>query len=214
MAPSEAARLTEIRSLDLKALRGVIDRVTRLARGASGADHAYVVLAEEDHVWHSGFDGMPESIGPSSDSTTARHIADPDTIWSEDLARDWPDHPWVSGSPHARGYANAPIIPSPEPPVPGLPPYEEIIKWSRERVQAVAVRLAESDGFQVQAMPPDGEKDLVLRREGAVQARAYVCWASGNAGIYPVRRLRESWARVRVWPPEVAVGGRLAASKP
>jgi PAS domain S-box-containing protein len=110
MAPSDAARLTEIRSLDLDALRGVIERVTRLARGASGAEHAYVVLVEEDHVWHSGFDGMPEHIGPSSDSTTARHIADPDTLWSEDLARDWPDHPWVSGPPHARGYANAPII--------------------------------------------------------------------------------------------------------
>ncbi|WP_414664042.1 restriction endonuclease [Horticoccus sp. 23ND18S-11] len=73
----------------------------------------------------------------------------------------------------------------------GLPPYEEIIEWSRERVRAVAVRLAESDGFQVQTMPPDGEKDLVLRREGDDHPRAYVCCASGNAGIITVRRLRE-----------------------
>jgi PAS domain S-box-containing protein len=109
MAPADAARLVEIRSLDLDALRPVIDRVTRLARRASGAAHAYVVLVEEDHVWHSGFEGMPEHMGELDQSTTARHIDDNETLWAEDLATDWPDHAWVASAPHARGYANAPI---------------------------------------------------------------------------------------------------------
>jgi hypothetical protein len=102
MAPADAARLVEIRSLDLDALRPVIDRVTRLARRASGAAHAYVVLVEEDHVWHSGFEGMPEHMGELDQSTTARHIDDNETLWAEDLATDWPDHAWVASAPHAR----------------------------------------------------------------------------------------------------------------
>jgi len=110
MAPSDAARLTEIRSLDLTALRPVIARVTRLARQASGAAHAYVVLVEEDHVWHSGFEGTPESVGPLADSTTARNIDDPKPIWMENIGLTWSDHPWIAGPPHARAYANAPVI--------------------------------------------------------------------------------------------------------
>ncbi len=110
MATSDAARLTEIRSLDLNALRPVIERVTRLARQASGAAHAYVVLVEEDHVWQSGFDGVPEAIGPVSDSTTARNIDCNETLWVTDLRETWPDHPWVSGPAGARGYANAAVM--------------------------------------------------------------------------------------------------------
>ena len=110
MAPSEAARLTEIRSLDLKALRPIIDRVTRLARRATAARHAYVVLVEADHVWQSGFEGMPESIAEAGVSTTARSIDDPETLWVDDIKDAWPTHPWVQDSIGARAYAKAPII--------------------------------------------------------------------------------------------------------
>ncbi|MFA7263599.1 MAG: ATP-binding protein [Caulobacter sp.] len=110
MAPSDAARGTEIRSLDLTALRPVIDRVTRLARRAAGGGHAYVALVEKDRFWCSGFDGMPEHIARPDDSTTAREIGHLETIWLDDLGVDLPGHPWVSGHPRARAYANAPII--------------------------------------------------------------------------------------------------------
>ena len=110
MAPSDAARLSEIRSLDLTALRPVIDRVTRVAQRASGADHAYVVLVEEDHVWHSGFEGLPEHVGDLSNSATARHLNDLEPLWDPDLAGHWADHPWVTGWPFVRSYANAPIV--------------------------------------------------------------------------------------------------------
>ena len=110
MAPSDAARLTEIRSLDLNALRPVIARVTRLACQASGAAHAYVVLVEEDHVWQSGFEGMPEHLGDLADSTTARTMDDLEPLWREDLVANWPNHPWVAAWPFGRTYANAPLI--------------------------------------------------------------------------------------------------------
>ena len=110
MAPSDAARLAEIRSLDLAALRPVIDRVTRLACRVSNAPYAYVVLVEEDHVWHSGFEGMPEHLGALADSATARHLDDVGPQWDPDLAEDWKDHSWVKGFPYIRGYVNAPIV--------------------------------------------------------------------------------------------------------
>ena len=109
-APSDIARVAEIRSLDLDALRPVIERVTRLARRAAGASHAYVVLVEEDHVWHSGFEGLPEHLGALADSATARHLDDMEPLWDPDLAEAWADHAWVSGWPYVRGYANAPIV--------------------------------------------------------------------------------------------------------
>jgi PAS domain S-box-containing protein len=111
LAPPEedALRLAELRALDLAALRPVIDRVTRLARSAADAPIAYVVLVEEDHVWTSGFEGMPEKHGPLALSEAARSLKD-GPVWLGDLLRSWPDHPWVAGAPHARFYCNVPIV--------------------------------------------------------------------------------------------------------
>ncbi len=110
MASSDSARIAEIRSMDLAALRPVIDRVTRLARRASGADHAYVVLVEEDHVWQSGFEGLPESVVDLAGSATARHLDDLEPMWDHDLAEEWANHPWVTGWPFVRSYVNAPVV--------------------------------------------------------------------------------------------------------
>jgi hypothetical protein len=105
---TEAQRLAEVRALDLVALRPVIDRVTRLAGSAANSAFAYVVLVDEDHVWMSGFEGVPEKFGDLADSTTA-HTLGQGAVWREDLAAQWPGHPWVKGPPYARFYCNAPI---------------------------------------------------------------------------------------------------------
>lgn len=73
----------------------------------------------------------------------------------------------------------------------GLPTCEEIVAWPREKVRAVAQRLAEGDGFRVETQAKDSDRDLVLRREGEDHPRAYVCCSSGDAGIVTVRRVRE-----------------------
>ena len=108
MAPSEAEarRVAAMLTLDLAALRPVIDRVTRLARSAANASHAYVTLVADDRVWLSGFDGMPPQYGDIANSSTARTL-DGEALWQEDLLAVWPDHPWVSGPPYARFYTNA-----------------------------------------------------------------------------------------------------------
>ena len=108
MAPTdaEARRVAAMLTLDLAALRPVIDRVTRLARSAANASHAYVTLVADDRVWLSGFDGMPPQYGDIANSSTARTLHG-EALWQEDLLEVWPDHPWVSGPPYARFYTNA-----------------------------------------------------------------------------------------------------------
>ena len=110
MAPTdaEARRVAAMLTLDLAALRPVIDRVTRLARSAANASHAYVTLVADDRVWLSGFDGMPPQYGDIAHSSTARTLYG-EALWHEDLLEVWPDHPWVSGPPYARFYTNATI---------------------------------------------------------------------------------------------------------
>ncbi len=100
MAPTdaEARRVAAMLTLDLAALRPVIDRVTRLARSAANASHAYVTLVADDRVWLSGFDGMPPQYGDIAHSSTARTLYG-EALWHEDLLEVWPDHPWVSGPP-------------------------------------------------------------------------------------------------------------------
>lgn len=104
----EAQRLAEVRALDLVALRPVIDRVTRLAGSAANSPFAYVVLVDEDRVWMSGFEGVPEEFAALSTSTTAQTLHE-GAVWREDLAAKWPGHPWVKGPPYARFYCNAPV---------------------------------------------------------------------------------------------------------
>ncbi|MDQ0466499.1 PAS domain S-box-containing protein [Caulobacter ginsengisoli] len=105
-----SVRLAELRSLDLKQLRPTIDRVTRLASALAGAEYAYVVLVEEDHVWQSGFSAMPESIGPLEAAITAQTIASDQARWMDDARLEAPDHPWVQTGPMIRFYCGSPII--------------------------------------------------------------------------------------------------------
>ena len=110
MAASETEdrRVAEFRSLDLDALRPVIERVTRLARGAADAPFAYVSLIEDGRVWMSGFESRPECFVPAAKSTVVQRLDD-GAVWLEDFAAVWPDHPWVVEAPHQRFYANASI---------------------------------------------------------------------------------------------------------
>ena len=54
-----AARLAEIRQLDLSALKPKIERLTRLAKTIADTPYAYVTLEEEDYEWTSEFEGCP-----------------------------------------------------------------------------------------------------------------------------------------------------------
>ncbi len=105
----ETARLSEIRSLDMAALRPKIERLTRLARTVAGAPISYVALVEADHVWNSGFPGHAEGLLDREHSTAAHIIGQNETLWVEDAQATSPGHPWVVGPPYVRFYCGAPI---------------------------------------------------------------------------------------------------------
>ncbi|HEX6860728.1 MAG TPA: ATP-binding protein [Caulobacteraceae bacterium] len=105
----ETARLTEIRDLDLSALRPKIERLTRLARSIADVPYSYVTLEEEDHEWTSAFEALPEQKVPSEHSITAFIIKVGQTIYTQDARLFIRNHPWVAGPPYLRFYCAAPI---------------------------------------------------------------------------------------------------------
>jgi PAS domain S-box-containing protein len=173
MAPAEpsiSARAAEVRSLDLNALRPVIERVTRLARRAADAPFAYVVLVEDDHVWHSGFEGVPEHVADSNLSATARTPDDFRPSWIEDVAPLEPDHPWVTNWPFSRGYANAPIVVQG-----GLKLGALCVVWTepRARDESVAATLEDLAALlseAVERLRAQRQTDLAVRQSRAATA--------------------------------------------
>ncbi|MDP1738605.1 MAG: ATP-binding protein [Caulobacter sp.] len=186
MAPAEpsiSARAAEIRSLDLNALRPMIDRVTRLARRAADAPFAYVVLVEDDHVWNSGFEGMPEHIADPAQSTTARTLNDTRPIWREDMAPEEPDHPWVTGWPFSRGYANAPILVQG-----GLKLGALCVVWTEPRVrdESVAATLEDLAALlseAVERLRAQRELDLAVRESRAATALSTAIMSSSPVAL-------------------------------
>jgi len=105
----EAARLTEIRALDLAVLRPKIERLSRLARSIADVPYAYISVAEGDRVWQSSFEGQPEGLIPRETSMAAFAIAAGRPIYTPDARIVAPNHPWVTGAPHVRFFCGAPI---------------------------------------------------------------------------------------------------------
>jgi len=105
----EAARLTEIRLLDLAALRPKIERLCRLASASLDVPYAYVTLIEADHLWQSAFKGQPETLLPRANSITLRALSEGKTVYTSDARLVAPDHPWVTGPPHIRFVCAAPL---------------------------------------------------------------------------------------------------------
>ena len=209
MAPSDAARLTEIRSLDLAALRPVIDRVTRLARRAANAAHAYVVIVEEDHVWMSGFEGMPEHLGALADSTTARHMDETAPIWREDLAADWPDHAWASGHPFARGYVNVPIGLANGPKLGGL-----CVIWTEPRARdedliATLTDLAALLGEAIARLRAERESRAAAALNTAIMTSSPVALGMTDRELRYLY-VNEQWVAEKGIPADEALGRTMA----
>ncbi|MDB5471427.1 MAG: hybrid sensor histidine kinase/response regulator, partial [Caulobacter sp.] len=103
---TDAEGLREVRSLDLAALRPTIQRVCSMAMALSGAEHSYVVLNEDGHIWHSAFADFEESLVDANDSVS---VQNENGIWLEDANVSNPDHPWTVGTPYARFYCATPL---------------------------------------------------------------------------------------------------------
>ncbi|MDB5431551.1 MAG: hypothetical protein JWP35_2667 [Caulobacter sp.] len=109
MATDGSARIAEIRSLDLAALRPTLERVVRLAKVLADAPVAYVTLVDDSEVWQSGVPGQPEGLFSYVSSTSRLIVEAGAPMWIDDFARDHPDHPWVVAEPFQRFYCGVPI---------------------------------------------------------------------------------------------------------
>jgi PAS domain S-box-containing protein len=109
MATDGSARIAEIRSLDLAALKPTIERVVRLAKALADAPVAYVTLVDDSEVWHSGVPGQPEGLFPYFTSTSRVTVETGEPLWVFDFAAEHPDHPWVTAAPFQRFYFATPI---------------------------------------------------------------------------------------------------------
>jgi PAS domain S-box-containing protein len=109
MATDGSARIAEIRSLDLEALRPTIERVVRLAKVLADAPVAYVTLVDDTEVWHSDVPGQPEGLFSYFTSTSREIVESGRPTWIFDFAAEKPQHPWVVAEPFQRFYAATPI---------------------------------------------------------------------------------------------------------
>jgi PAS domain S-box-containing protein len=93
---------------DLEQSGPVFDRATRLAKALFGAVGAQVTLITEGEIWRSH---DADGSGGSRAEGPRLVIATGELLWVEDASKDarFRDEPTVTGPPHVRFYAAAPI---------------------------------------------------------------------------------------------------------
>jgi len=114
-ADGDSQRLAMLRSLGLE--RGLTDpslnALAALAAEIAGVQIAMVCLLEAEELWVAGAFGFPEAPINRRDSFSRHVLAQPEKIlWIEDARRDPRvfDNRYVTGSPHVRFYAGAPLV--------------------------------------------------------------------------------------------------------
>ena len=92
---------------DLDALRPTLARIARVAKTMFAAPLADVAIFQDGHVWRASDRLVPGADDPAS---AMARLGD-SVLWVEDLTRDerFSGHPAVTGVPHLRFYAGAPI---------------------------------------------------------------------------------------------------------
>jgi PAS domain S-box-containing protein len=111
LPPDEAALHAEVAALDMEALRPTFDRLARLAQTITGAPIAQVALTLETEVWTTGVTDEPIPMRVDRSTVDGMWVASGEVAWIAD-ALDVPvlkHSPYVTGSPHMRFYAAAPV---------------------------------------------------------------------------------------------------------
>jgi PAS domain S-box-containing protein len=103
------------RPFGLDISQAVCDRATRLAKALFGALDSHIVLVNAGQIWSSrDFAGLARSrtaVKLDDDPIAERVLKDGQLFWLEDALKDpaFADNPLVTGPPHLRFYAAAPI---------------------------------------------------------------------------------------------------------
>ncbi len=112
--PDELARLGDLYALDLldHGPEERFDRITRIARRTLAVPTAVVSLVDSDRQWFCSRQGLEAEQTPRRDAFCAHAIVAPEPVMIvEDASRDhrFAANPLVTGPPHIRFYAGAPI---------------------------------------------------------------------------------------------------------
>jgi signal transduction histidine kinase len=111
--PGEAARLAALHALDLLDTdpEPGFDDIVALARAITGADVALISLIDAERQWFKAKSGIDTGETPRSIAFCDIAIRHEETLVVLDASRDprFADNPLVTGPPHVRFYAGAPI---------------------------------------------------------------------------------------------------------
>jgi hypothetical protein len=81
----------------------------------------------------------------------------------------------------------------------GLPTYDEIITWPKDRVVGIATGLAEAQGFATEPQRDhSSDIDIVLKHSDTGEKQGLICCAGGHAGVITVKRVRELFGMMTV----------------
>jgi diguanylate cyclase (GGDEF)-like protein len=113
LSDDEAQRMASLRSLGLLDTppEERFDRITRMAQRILDVPIALVSLVDDDRQWFKSHQGLPASETPRAVSFCAHAITGDDVLHVANAPDDerFHDNPLVTGDPHIRFYAGAPI---------------------------------------------------------------------------------------------------------
>ena len=112
---NEDRRLSELRELEILDTEPeqAYDDLTRIASGICGMPISLVSLIDNDRQWFKSNQGLDASQTSRDFSFCAHAINEPSQLFVVPDARDDPrfhDNPLVTGEPHIRFYAGAPLV--------------------------------------------------------------------------------------------------------
>ena len=110
----DPVRLAALRQYDIMDTEPeeAFDRLTRLAARIIGAPIALITLLDGDRQWFKSCVGLETSETPRSEAFCAYDVDADDVLVVEDATQDprFRENPLVTGEPHIRFYAGAPLV--------------------------------------------------------------------------------------------------------
>ena len=246
MATDESARLAALgryRILDTEPERA-FDDLTLLASKICETPIALISLIDADRQWMKSRVGLSVSETARSVSFCAHAIRQPDTLIVEDALEDtrFRDNPFVTGEPHIRFYAGAPLV-TPDGHAVGTlcvidqvartltPSQQEALEALRRQAQAqlelraslieLKEALAERDRAEAEQLKLVEDLRASLERVGKLGALLPLCATcemnliipADPANIPTVTEGLTQLLRERQWPEEQVMAIELAAQE-